>query len=367
MADDVLCAGCDRPVPDALPLCPLCGARLVDELLAVPGLLADLTITRAGLGRLATQHTGTRPTGSPMLVQSVARDAPEDAPQDPVGAELRGDRALERLQGTLGTWARVLADWLRVDIPIGAPALAQMVANGRRAVPRHDGMAGGHRSAADRTDSVVVRWTVRDPATGTGRPRARLGHRHADALTEPASALEQAAVWMACHPHELRAHEAAGDMLADITGATTAVRRVVDLPPDLRYLGPCPGILRDGSTCAAELLAERTVDWVRCRRCRTQHDVRTLERAAASAADEYLYTLGEVLRILAAVGEPVPRTTLYRWRREGKIEPRGWLHADRYGVRITDHPRGERDQPVFRLGDVRALARRGDDEGGSAA
>lgn len=348
MADEVQCAECSRPVGDRLTLCTHCGDRLRAELLSVPGVLADLTTMRSGQARFTSQRVGSRGAEVALPVQSIARDRHESQPQDPVGAELRGDRGYTRLETAVTGWARVLGEHLGEDIPIGARGLQQLAVNGRT-------------QPADHT-AVPVR-----DAQGKF---VRVARRHPDALTSPATPIEQAAVWMACYPHQLRAHEAAGEMLAEITDALTELRRIVDRPAELRYLGPCPGQLHDGVPCEFGLRAEPGETWVRCGRCNTQHSVPDLQAKARGIAEDQLYTLFEMRSVLAAVGTVVSKQTLHWWangRKENRLEPRGWQHADGGRVRITDHQISERDRQVYRLGDALALAARDEKQGGSAA
>lgn len=332
MPDEIQCAECSRPVGDRLTLCTHCGDRLRAELLSVPGVLADLATMRTGQARFTSHRVGSRSSDTRLPIQ-VAK------------GELRGDRGYTRLETAVTGWARVLGETLGVDVPIGERALQQLAVNGRA-------------QPADHT-AVPVR-------TPDGK-FARVAVRHPDALTSPATALEQAAVWMACHPHQLRAHEAAGEMLRDITGALGDLRRIVDRPAELRYLGPCPGELRAGVPCEFGLRAEPGETWVRCGRCNHQHSVADLQAKARVIAEDRLYTLSEMGNVLAAVGARVGRATLYRWAADRRIEPRGWLHEDVRGQRITDHQVAEGDRQVYRLGDALKRATRDEKRGGSAA
>lgn len=311
-ATEIRCAACERPVGDGLTLCAACGDDLAAELLAVPGLLDDLTIRRAGLDRMQAGRDGGKSAEAPSPIRIDRR------------GNLIGDRAYVAVETAIVGWTRVVLDVLGVEFPLGAGALVQLAVNNRG-------------------------YGVRD--------------RAALSLTTP-TPIEQAAVWLVCHRHTLRGLEAVGEMHAEIMSAVAGLRQAVDLPPDLLPLGPCPAELEDGSVCGHELRADRAAAWVRCRRCRLQHDVRQLQRAAADGLEDQLYTVADLLRILAAVGMPVSRATLYRWAKERRLEPRGWQHRD---GRITDHQLGEGDRPVYRLGDARTLACHVGREGGSAA
>lgn len=312
----IQCAHCSRPVPDRLPLCQACGDSVVVELLAIPGLVVDLTITRIGAARFGARDGG-RSADTPLPVRVTGTR----------GIELVGERAYTRLETAVTGWARVLAETMHAVIPIGVNSLVVMV-----------------YSARERTHA----------------PRSALPF----ILATP---LEQAAVWMASHPHEIRAHEGAGELAADIIGGTEGIRRVVDRPTELRYLGACATVLENGEPCAAALRAEVGADWVRCRRCRVQYEVRKLEADARAAVENELYPLADMARILTGLGAPVQRTTLYMWAQRRRIEPHGWQHVDERGVRITDHRVAEADVQVYRVGDALKRAERDRNEGGSAA
>lgn len=319
--NEIVCAECERPVKDGLTLCVTCGDTLCEALLAVPELLLDLTITRVGLGRSNAQRTGGRPTEVALPVQSIARQTPEGEPEHAVGAELLGDRAVAALNNSITTWARAVAEDLGVSPHIGGAWLVHITEQHRGAPPRD----------------------------GSTLPLVRLG------------TVEQAAVWLAQHREPLRAYEAALDLLHDVTDAVARLRAAVDHRPERRYLGPCP-------ECSAELRAERGESWVRCQACRTQHEIARIENKARAYAEDRLYTLAELLRVLDVLGAPVPKRTLYWWASEHKIEPRGWMHRDERGTRITDHQLDtDRDKAVYRTGDALKLARREAEQGGTAA
>ncbi|WP_280442249.1 hypothetical protein [Nocardia brasiliensis] len=298
------CAECDRPVADGLPLCQTCTDGIVTDLREVPSLLAELAITRAGLGRVAAQSTGGRSVETPLPVRATR-----------YGTTMQGDRALSQLETTVTGWTRALAEDLALTPYIGGPALIQL--------------ARTHRGKDDR-----------DPGTLP--------------LTAP-NQLEQAAIWLSGHRHEIRAHEAAHELLVDVSRAVAQLRNVIDRPIELRYLGPCPRPLDNGAQCRWVLRAPLDASWVRCGRCRTQHEIAEILDAARTAAEDMLYSLRDLVRVTDSIGAAVPRTTLYRWARERQIEPCAWQHGDR----ITDHQIDATSVHVYRLGDVLTLARRG--------
>ncbi|NEW27264.1 hypothetical protein [Nocardia cyriacigeorgica] len=326
------CVRCARPVGDSAPLCRTCGQSIADALLRVPALLDELAITRAGLGRNAAA-TATKSRGGevPLPVQPAG----SAEVWTPVGAAMVGDYELAAIGNTVTTWARLLAEDHGVEPYIGGPALVGLTEAQRS--PHTD----------DRTGAAL-------PATAPG-------------------VVAQAAVWLAGHHRALRAHEAAGELLHDITRAVDALERLVDRPPERRYLGACPATLPRGETCGYELRVDiddetgRPQPWVRCGRasCRTQFEVATIEAEARALAEAQCYTVADLVRLTAAIGAPVPKPTLYRWAKDHRITPRGWQHTDDRGVRITDRQIAPGDPQVYRLGDVLAYAAR--NQRGSAA
>ncbi|MFI6368687.1 hypothetical protein ACIBG0_38895 [Nocardia sp. NPDC050630] len=309
------CVACERPVADAAPLCTKCGQRTIEALHKVPGLLDEFAVTRAGLARM-TARVGGRTADIALPVRVTTGR----------GVVLEGDRAYNHLVNSVTTWARALAEDLGVEPYIGGPYLLEL-AEARR------GML-----TADRTAAAL-------PAA-------------------PPDATAQAAVWLAHHRHQLRAHEAADELLDDITTAVEQLTRFVDRPVERRYLGACSATFDDGAQCGFGLRAElddlgRTAAYVYCGRCRARYDVHRIEADATVVAREQCYSLAELLRLLPALGQPIAKPTLYRWaNKERRIEPRGWRHGDDDGWRITDHRIADDDVQVYRLGDVLDLAQR---------
>ncbi|MFC9892129.1 hypothetical protein ACFVMC_00405 [Nocardia sp. NPDC127579] len=328
------CGVCTRLVGDRLTLCEQCGETLVAELLAVPGLLADLETARSGQARLDAGRTGGRSAEAPLPIKDTASE------HRGRGVRLLGERDTTALSTALHGWARVLAEHLGVEIPMEARSLAVLAANARVT------------SMAAAVPALVVEHRL-----SGGKPvrEARFSRRTSAQLIAPVQLDERLAVWLASHPHELRQLDAAEETYNDIVGAVARLRRTVDRRADQRYLGRCPNLLADQTKCAANLSAEPDAAWVRCPRCRQQHEVRHLEDQAAAAAREMLCTMPELLRACAAVGSPIARRTGYRWAAEQRLTRRAWLIRGRVGVRITDlHEPGA--VPVYRVGDALDLA-----------
>jgi len=301
-------------------LCRACIDELVEQLLRVPALMAELTTTRAGLGR-SGPASGGRPSEPPLPIRVAGRD------------RLLGASAVQRLETTVIGWARVLAEELGVTPAVGIAYLVQLTQDRRR-------LPGS---------------TVRPDAA---------------ALATPVTAVEQAAVWLAHHRRELAQHEAVRELARDIRDVVAELGRAI-WPAERQYLGLCATLYDTGAeevACGQELRAAAGEAYTYCRRCRARYDVAALKAEVVRGVDDRLYKIDDLLRILTVLGPPVSRTTLYRWARDRRLEPRGWQHTDEYGTRITDHRIGAGDAQVYRLGDARKLAAKDDEhEGGSAA
>ncbi|MCA1004778.1 hypothetical protein LCL87_03540 [Rhodococcus hoagii] len=133
----------------------------------------------------------------------------------------------------------------------------------------------------------------------------------------------------------------------------------VDRLPELAYKGPCPALVDDAREhavrhCGADLYAEKGQDWVKCRRCGSNHDVREINRAAREHVVDMLFTATELHGLLEELGSPVPKGTIWSWASRRQLHPRGW----RRNGRITDHWIHRNDPPVYRLADVLELANR---------
>lgn len=296
------CHNCGRVIADGLELCALCADSLRRELLQVPSLVSDMTITRARLDRMSRGRVGGK---SAETALPVRLDKFDESPTQ---------RVLEHLTNTLTTWARAVADHAGLADDLAAailsPGLRQLTHN--------------------------LRSTRRDPAALS---------------TEPVHIAELVAVWLADYGGDLRAVPAVDEMYLDVTDAIAAVRRSIDQRPELSYRGQCSALIHDG-VCGADLYVEGSECFTTCRACGAHHDVRALVRDALGGMDSRLFTVAELERVLRELGEPIPAGTMRSWHSRGRLRPRAWKQADgtesSYWMRRSDHP-------LFRLADVRSL------------
>lgn len=307
------CTNCGRVVADGYELCALCADNLRRELLAVPGLISDMTVTRARLDRMSRGRVGGKSSETALPVRLDRFD------------ERPTQRPLDHLTSVIGTWARLVAD--------------------------HTGQA---EVFAAQLESRVLAQLVHARRGGRPDPSAL--------SAEPVRDAELAAVWIATFGGDLRAVPDIGTMHDEITDALAYVRRSIDRRPELSYRGQCQQLVADefGAwvTCGADLFVEKGEGYVSCPSCAAPQDVREIEHEALDRENGRLCTLPELLAILRALGEPVAKSTLYAWANDpkrAKLTARGWRMPNgmvsKYWIRRAD-------PAVYRLGDVRELAAR---------
>ncbi|ALF01439.1 hypothetical protein SEA_LILPHARAOH_61 [Mycobacterium phage LilPharaoh] len=138
--------------------------------------------------------------------------------------------------------------------------------------------------------------------------------------------VEHAARKLAAEPGAMMSHPWAPDALRWVLNWRDAAERVIDLPPDVQYAGPCQEWRteevvdpRTGgarvvrvSRCGTPLYVEAEAVSVSCPRCGTVWGVDALQRQALARVDDVPRTQAELFRLLKLVGREVPRSTFYK-------------------------------------------------------
>lgn len=161
----------------------------------------------------------------------------------------------------------------------------------------------------------------------------------------------EAAEWMGGLAKVLAVHPSAGAIHDAITSLADRVRRMVDLAPDLTYLGICSGVLRDGGLCEWDLYAEQDdASIIQCPRCKELHDVSARKDRMIKAMQDQLLPATDLRTVLTRYmpqGVP-PIGTIHRWASIGKLTKKPPMPGD--------------SRPRYRVGDVLDLIAKQQDD-----
>ncbi|QOF43793.1 hypothetical protein E3G69_002842 [Mycobacteroides abscessus] len=151
---------------------------------------------------------------------------------------------------------------------------------------------------------------------------------------------------IAADPGAMRCFKEMADLRAD---ALRMINR-----PDRHFAGPCPTIKaysRTGKSieCGKFLYAATDERSITCPACRQPVDVQRNRQRAWREGDRLTERI--LLKRLKDIEEPVSERQLYRWLRQRKLTPVGWLHK---GV-FVEHYIMRGDPRVFSLRAVRQL------------
>lgn len=121
---------------------------------------------------------------------------------------------------------------------------------------------------------------------------------------------------------EIRLHDWAGDLAAELHEKHAAVMRAVDLPPDIVSLGQC-GAEEDGVRCAGTIRGQRGAQAAQCRECGAAYDAPAVQQERIAAAWHVHDTLSRVVRALQLSGYDVKLKSAQRWASSGALASDG--------------------------------------------
>lgn len=146
-------------------------------------------------------------------------------------------------------------------------------------------------------------------------------------------------------PRPIQQHPAAGEIAADFERIRKWALRVINPAEEGMAYGVCGADLDDGSTCPAHLYGDvddPQASWVRCRRCRTQHETAPRRESMRWRMEGLYFRAASLARLLPVlVDRPVSADHIRAWQRAGKPIK---MHADQDGF------------PTYRCGDVVTVA-----------
>lgn len=162
------------------------------------------------------------------------------------------------------------------------------------------------------------------------------------------------AAWLATQVMDhLRFMPDCDDYFSDIADKHRAVVRLWDNPPDETFIGSCGALIEvEGGvdvTCTEAVYAERGRASVKCRRCRSEHDVAARYGELLARCADHLATLKEVAALLAPLhGERVRLRKLNYYVDRGRLKAKGdrpeWMSNGSI-----------RSVSVYRIGDISAI------------
>lgn len=169
-----------------------------------------------------------------------------------------------------------------------------------------------------------------------------------------ASSTAVLAAWLSRQVMEhLRFMPDCDDYFSDIADKHRAVVRLWDNPPDEMFIGSCGALIEvEGGvdvTCTEAVYAERGRASVKCRRCRSEHDVAARYGELLARCTDHLATLKEIAALLAPIhGERVRLRKLNYYVDRGRLKAKGdrpeWMSNGSI-----------RSVSVYRIGDISAI------------
>ena len=145
--------------------------------------------------------------------------------------------------------------------------------------------------------------------------------------------------WLTLHLDQLHRRTDAYLMAADIIAITNAAARMIDRPADLVYAGPC-------DRCSTDLYARLSAPTVSCRMCNDRYDVDARRRWLLAEAEDTLAHAALIARALSRLGQEISVDRIYKWHERRQLLPHAY------------QARGERQIPLYRVGDVLELLHR---------
>jgi hypothetical protein len=155
----------------------------------------------------------------------------------------------------------------------------------------------------------------------------------------PEDTLPAMALWLARHMDRVRQHEAAADIVREVTAAVRHATRVIDRPPQRVYAGPCD--------CGRDLRGWPGRTLVSCEACGATYGIAERQEWMRNRLDDHLGSAEYAAGVLPGIGIHVTAAMV-----------RGWAHRHRLEARCVIPPRypGGLPSPQYRMGDIIGLA-----------
>jgi hypothetical protein len=209
--------------------------------------------------------------------------------------------------------------WLAAELMVTRTRQDRLATSSTGSNPA-DSPLGYHVGAANAYDALLN-------ALGT---RVRARHRTGDPWPNdtPASMVR----WLIERVDRERRNPGVDYFAREIEEHTTAALEIINpLDPDEQTFGICGTERHDGTVCTAYLYGEPKADWVRCRRCNTQHDTHLRIRALERRMRVLYFRAATLARLLPRLIErPVSANNIRSWVHNGRpirtsVDDAGWI------------------------------------------
>lgn len=158
-------------------------------------------------------------------------------------------------------------------------------------------------------------------------------HDYACPISQPDKVDGALAEWMRDQLPWIARQRFGAEAVQQISDEVRVIFQVIDVPAPQRYLGLCD--------CGTALYVTQGATYLPCPNCTLLHDVEAKQNAALLDAEDRLERASVLSRAVTMLGECVTQVHISRWVARGRLLAKG---HDREG------------KPLYRLGDVRALA-----------
>jgi hypothetical protein len=145
------------------------------------------------------------------------------------------------------------------------------------------------------------------------------------------------------------------NLARDISQAASRAHKVIDMPVDLCYYGPCPSCGRDIVQERIHRDDDKTPVACRYPSCEYAATLNEHQRKLLTAGEDRWLTVGELVSAITSGGEVVTRHQIRHW-----IEKEGLPRETRSRPQWVDGELKSHEVATYRLGDVRELAQRAD-------
>lgn len=158
-----------------------------------------------------------------------------------------------------------------------------------------------------------------------------------------------AARWLAERIYDVRVHEAAEEIVDELTEHARACMRAIDRHgADSIWIGNCTAIPPDEKECRTELRVPKGRKTMRCPRCEESYDVAEMLAARDAIIDERIYSIAEIAKLEFRLpnGRIIGLRMIEGYVARKRLNPAGWRR---------DEMR-QKDVALYRIGDVKKAA-----------